>query len=49
MGRHQSDILIRISDMTMEEQRKELDRVMADWKGNELQVDDILIFGIRFI
>jgi serine phosphatase RsbU (regulator of sigma subunit) len=42
------ELLIRISDMTMEEQRKELDLVMSKWKGNEPQVDDILMFGIRF-
>lgn len=43
------ELLIRISDWTMEEQRKELDRVLAEWKGDQPQVDDILIFGIRFI
>ena len=35
--------------MSMEEQRNELERVMTKWKGNEFQVDDILIFGIRLI
>ena len=43
------ELLIRISDMGMEAQRKELDRVMNAWKGKEFQVDDILVFGIRFI
>lgn len=43
------ELLIRISDWTMEEQRKELDRVINKWKGDEPQVDDILMFGIRFI
>jgi len=26
-----------------------MDRVMSKWKGNEFQVDDILVFGIRFL
>jgi serine phosphatase RsbU (regulator of sigma subunit) len=43
------ELLIRISDMEMEEQQKELDKVMAKWKGNEFQVDDILVLGLRFI
>ena len=43
------ELLIRISDKTMDEQRKELDRVMSEWKGNVFQVDDILVFGIRFL
>ena len=43
------ELLIRISDLSMEEQRKELDQVMSQWKGDEPQVDDILVLGIRFI
>ncbi len=42
------ELLIGISDRTMEEQKKELERVMTEWKGDQLQVDDILIIGIRF-
>jgi serine phosphatase RsbU (regulator of sigma subunit) len=43
------ELLIGISDGTMEEQKKELTRVMSEWKGDQPQVDDILILGIRFI
>ena len=43
------EMLIGISDRSMEEQRQELDRVMSAWKGDVPQVDDILIFGIRFL
>lgn len=43
------ELLIKISDRTMEEQRTELGRVINKWKGDKPQVDDILIFGIRFI
>jgi serine phosphatase RsbU (regulator of sigma subunit) len=43
------ELLIRISDKSMDAQRKELDRVMSEWKAEEKQVDDILVFGLRFI
>ena len=33
----------------MEKQRNELDKVITKWKGDEYQVDDILIFGIKFV
>jgi serine phosphatase RsbU (regulator of sigma subunit) len=42
------ELLIKLSDRSMEEQRAELDRVITQWMGNEDQVDDILIFGIQF-
>ncbi len=43
------ELLIRISGRTMEEQRKDLEHVIDTWKGDEPQVDDILIFGIKFV
>lgn len=43
------ELLIDISDRPMDEQRDELDRVIEEWKGEEPQVDDILIFGIKFV
>jgi serine phosphatase RsbU (regulator of sigma subunit) len=43
------ELLIRISDRSMEDQKSELDRVIEKWRGNESQVDDILIFGIKFV
>ena len=33
----------------MEEQRKKLEQVITEWKGDQFQVDDILVFGIQFI
>ena len=39
------ELLIGISDRSMEE----LDSVMSAWKGDVPQVDDILVFGIRFL
>jgi len=43
------ELLIKISDRTMEQQRNELERVIDKWKGDTEQVDDILIFGIKFV
>ncbi len=43
------ELLIGISDRSMEDQREELDRVITAWKGDEFQVDDILILGIKFL
>ncbi len=43
------ELLIKISDRSMEDQRAELDLAITKWMGNYDQVDDILIFGIKFI
>jgi len=43
------ELIINISDRSMEEQKKELDRVITDWKGDTFQVDDILVLGLQFI
>jgi len=43
------ELLLGISDQPMEKQRNELDSVITRWKGDEYQVDDILIFGIKFV
>ncbi|MCK5138176.1 MAG: SpoIIE family protein phosphatase [Bacteroidales bacterium] len=43
------ELLIRISDRPMVKQYGELEHVIDTWRGSEEQVDDILIFGIKFI
>jgi len=43
------ELLISISDRSMEEQRDHLDKVISVWKGDQFQVDDILVFGIKFV
>jgi serine phosphatase RsbU (regulator of sigma subunit) len=43
------ELLLRISDWDMERQKKELNRIIEAWKGDAPQVDDILIFGIKFV
>jgi len=43
------ELLMQISGKAMEEQKEILGQTMSDWMRNEAQVDDMLIFGIRFI
>ncbi len=43
------ELLIGISNQSMEKQRDELEKVITTWKGDEYQIDDILIFGIKFV
>lgn len=39
--------LVSVKDLSMEEQKRIIDKTLEDWKGNIEQVDDILIIGIR--
>ena len=43
------ELLIRISDKTMVEQQKMMDRTIDSWIGEVPQIDDILVFGIKFV
>ncbi len=43
------ELLLKISDQPMEKQHDELEKVITTWKGDKFQVDDILIFGIKFV
>lgn len=36
-----------IADQTIEEQSASLDKELAEWRGSEDQVDDILVIGVR--
>ena len=40
-------LLLNIHQLPLEDQKKYLDESMESWKGNNEQVDDILIIGIR--
>ncbi|HSH66143.1 MAG TPA: SpoIIE family protein phosphatase, partial [Bacteroidia bacterium] len=42
------ELCVRIHGMSMEDQKKELEKEFDSWKGNHEQIDDILIMGIRF-
>ena len=43
------ELLIGISHHPMDKQCDELEKVITTWKGDTFQVDDILIFGIKFV
>jgi len=40
-------LLLRIHELPMEEQKRELERVFDEWKGELEQVDDVLVIGVR--
>ena len=46
--RNLKELLLRIQDQTMEQQRNTLDQTIEDWKGDVAQLDDILMIGRRF-
>ena len=41
------EILASIQNLSMQEQEKHLVKTFNEWKGNEIQVDDVLVIGIR--
>jgi len=43
------ELLIKISGNSMEDQHRELNDVIDAWRGDEPQIDDMLIFGIKFV
>ncbi|MFI5164173.1 MAG: SpoIIE family protein phosphatase [Bacteroidia bacterium] len=47
MYRNFSGLILSVHRKTMDEQKKDLDKAIEDWKGNLEQIDDILVIGIR--
>jgi CheY-like chemotaxis protein len=41
------DLLLKIHNMPLYKQKETLLRTMTDWKGDNIQIDDILILGYR--
>ena len=41
------DFLISIADKPMEEQKKLIDQEFEKWRGDEDQIDDVIVAGIR--
>ena len=41
-------LLLDIQTLTMEEQKDAINTALLNWMGNQEQIDDILIMGIRF-
>ncbi|MEL6534281.1 MAG: SpoIIE family protein phosphatase [Bacteroidota bacterium] len=47
MTKHFRALLHRIHDLPMRQQQKELESALEEWKGQQSQVDDILVMGFR--
>ncbi|MCU0389739.1 MAG: response regulator [Thermoflexibacter sp.] len=47
MTKNLKELLLSISHLPMHEQKVILDKTFEDWKGQKLQIDDVLIFGVR--
>ncbi len=41
------DLLINISDKSMDNQKTEIDKTMEKWQGEHSQLDDMMIMGVR--
>jgi len=41
-------LLLDIQSLSMDEQKDAIDKALLDWKGNQDQIDDILIIGMKF-
>ena len=41
------ELFLSICHLSMDEQHKEVEKTLSDWKGNIDQVDDILIIGVK--
>ncbi len=41
------NLLLKIHQLPMDEQKRILEQTLLDWKGDEPQIDDILVIGIR--
>jgi len=47
MSKRFEDLLLEINNLSMTEQKEMLQKRLYDWKGENEQVDDILVIGIR--
>ncbi|MBI4645262.1 MAG: SpoIIE family protein phosphatase [Bacteroidia bacterium] len=41
------DLLLSVQDKSMEEQKQILDETIEKWKGEQEQIDDICVIGVR--
>ncbi|MCK4663136.1 MAG: SpoIIE family protein phosphatase [Bacteroidales bacterium] len=47
MTKNLKELLLEIQEQSMAEQKEILERKLAEWMGNEPQIDDILVMGVR--
>ena len=48
MSKNFTQLLLEIHHMPMEKQKELLDSAIEEWKGNNVQTDDILVMGVKF-
>jgi len=41
------ELLLKMHQLPMEEQASQLDKAITQWKGDNEQIDDILVFGVK--
>jgi serine phosphatase RsbU (regulator of sigma subunit) len=41
------ELIHKIADLPIEEQQQQLELTLNDWMGDEKQVDDILVMGVK--
>ena len=47
MSKQLRNLFLDIKEMIMEEQKEHLNKTIEEWKGGRVQVDDILVIGVR--
>jgi serine phosphatase RsbU (regulator of sigma subunit) len=47
MSKNFKNLLLEIHEQPMYEQKKILDKTLSDWMGMNVQIDDILVIGVR--
>jgi len=47
MSKRFKETLIQIQHLSMEEQKNQLLRVFNDWKNDSIQIDDVLVMGVK--
>jgi serine phosphatase RsbU (regulator of sigma subunit) len=45
--RQLNDLLLSIKDLSLADQKDKLESAFVTWRGNQEQVDDVLIIGIK--
>ena len=48
MSKNFKKLLLTINKESMDDQKEKLNEIHEAWKGNEEQIDDILIIGIKY-
>ena len=47
MSKNFKNLLLKIHDQPMHDQKDILDNTLSDWMGDNSQMDDVLVIGVR--